>query len=279
MLARTEVLGTTSVSRAPVGGLVATLGRLSMPVDRRRTHRRQLSARQGRTGQRRRRVRNDVPTRRVGSRAGGRLARCCFRGTLRTCPSAPAGEPRPRPTDAKSLSRDQSVTDKTASRIRPLSFLLAFAYAFAYLVVTSARVFIDISLPMPPLRAPFRGHSYVRHGERFAGSFSESRRLLDFVSVWADTESGLRVASHGTRGKYAPDWLRFVVPGPLRFRDDPKRPGSSCAHVQRRGRRSPCRVHRVSLIVPPRPGRRSKGVVRTWWRGRFAGNRRPAEPR
>src|SRR5664280_2067057 len=28
-------------------------------------------------------------------------------------------------------------------------------------------------------RSPLRGHSYVRHGERFAGSFRESRRALD----------------------------------------------------------------------------------------------------
>src|SRR5665647_2011183 len=29
-----------------------------------------------------------------------------------------------------------------------------------------------------PTASPFRGHSYVRHGERFAGSFRESRRRL-----------------------------------------------------------------------------------------------------
>src|SRR5664279_3965138 len=27
-------------------------------------------------------------------------------------------------------------------------------------------------------RSPLRGHSYVRHGERFAGSFRESRRIV-----------------------------------------------------------------------------------------------------
>src|SRR5665811_2250120 len=32
-----------------------------------------------------------------------------------------------------------------------------------------------------PTASPFRGHSYVRHGERFAGSFRESRRTLDYL--------------------------------------------------------------------------------------------------
>ena len=62
---------------------------------------------------------------------------------------------RPGPWPAR--DRDQPVTDTTASRIRPLSFLLAFTYAFAYLVVTSARDCIDNSLLIP------------HHAHRFAG--------------------------------------------------------------------------------------------------------------
>ncbi|MBA2717356.1 MAG: hypothetical protein H0U51_09950 [Propionibacteriales bacterium] len=57
----------------------------------------------------------------------------------------------------RALSRDHPVTSTTASRIRPLSFLLAFTYAFAYLLVTSARDVIDNSLLMLPYAHRFAG--------------------------------------------------------------------------------------------------------------------------
>ena len=49
----------------------------------------------------------------------------------------------------RALSRDHRVTPTTSPRIRPLSFLEAFTYTVAYLVVTSARDIIENSFPMP----------------------------------------------------------------------------------------------------------------------------------
>lgn len=53
--------------------------------------------------------------------------------------------------------RSIEVTPTTWSRTRPLSFFTAFAYAFAYFVVTSARDCIDSSLLMPQQRHRFAG--------------------------------------------------------------------------------------------------------------------------
>lgn len=53
----------------------------------------------------------------------------------------------------RALSRDQPVTETTC----PLSFLLAFTYALAYLLVTSARDRIDNSLLSPHQRYRFAG--------------------------------------------------------------------------------------------------------------------------
>ena len=49
----------------------------------------------------------------------------------------------------RALSRLQPVTATTSSNIRPLSCLEALAYALAYLIVISARDFIDNPLPIP----------------------------------------------------------------------------------------------------------------------------------
>ncbi len=57
----------------------------------------------------------------------------------------------------RALSRDQPVTETTSSNTLPLSFFLAFTYAFAYLVVTSALDRIDSSLRTPPERHRFAG--------------------------------------------------------------------------------------------------------------------------
>src|SRR5664279_1126728 len=99
---------------------------------------------------------------------------------------APAGYWRPAPgglcaalvSRRRALSRDQPVTDTTSSSIRPFVRLSAARNDRAYLVVISARDVIDNPLFMPLPRSPLRGHSYVRHGERFAGSFRESRRVV-----------------------------------------------------------------------------------------------------
>ncbi|TFV56261.1 hypothetical protein E4P41_16025 [Geodermatophilus sp. DF01-2] len=57
-----------------------------------------------------------------------------------------------------------------------MSFFAAPRYARAYFAVISARDAIDNPLPMPGASA--RGHSYVRHHARFAGTSGESRRGL-----------------------------------------------------------------------------------------------------
>ncbi len=74
------------------------------------------------------------------------------------------------------LSRDQPVTDITSSMIRPGSFLFAFTYACAYLVVTSARDCID-----NPLSMPHHAHRYA--GIPTCGTNGVSRAV--FVSLVA----------------------------------------------------------------------------------------------
>jgi hypothetical protein len=60
-----------------------------------------------------------------------------------------------------------------------LSFLLAFTYAFAG--TRSRRQPTPVASP----RSPLRGHSDVRHGERFAGSFRESCRSVALTTASA----------------------------------------------------------------------------------------------
>lgn len=86
-------------------------------------------------------------------------------------PTTPGGSFAARTRRRRALSRDQPVTATTSSSTRPLSFFDATAYAFANLLVTSARDPIDNSLPIPRTltvsraflrEAPtaFRGHFY-----------------------------------------------------------------------------------------------------------------------
>jgi hypothetical protein len=63
----------------------------------------------------------------------------------------------------RALSLDQTVTETATSSIRPRSFLLAAAYGLAYLCVTSARVAIADSFPMPQQRLPISWALFVRH--------------------------------------------------------------------------------------------------------------------
>ncbi|MGL5826435.1 MAG: hypothetical protein ACRCYU_16730 [Nocardioides sp.] len=80
---------------------------------------------------------------------------------------APGGRAAAAASRRRALSRDQPVTSTTWSRIWPLSFFEAFAYALAYSVVTSARDVIDNSLLIP------------EHAHRFAGiPTSEARRVF-----------------------------------------------------------------------------------------------------
>lgn len=81
----------------------------------------------------------------------------CFLGGSTTCRPVPGGRFAAATSRRRALSRDQPVTDITSSRTRPLSVLLAFAYAFAYLLVTSVRDCIDNLFLMP------------HHTYRFAG--------------------------------------------------------------------------------------------------------------
>ncbi|MBU1249551.1 MAG: hypothetical protein KKD93_00360, partial [Actinobacteria bacterium] len=55
---------------------------------------------------------------------------------------------------------------------------------FANFFVISCLARIDSPLPMK-LMIPFRGHSYVRHRNRFAGKIREARRPLDITSILA----------------------------------------------------------------------------------------------
>ena len=64
-------------------------------------------------------------------------------------PPADASQPHTAGVWRRALSRDHPVTPTTSSRIRPLSPFPAFTYAFAYLVVTSAREFIESSFSIP----------------------------------------------------------------------------------------------------------------------------------
>ncbi len=73
------------------------------------------------------------------------------------CRPEPGGRLAAAVSRRRALSRDQPVTATTSSRILPLSFFDAFAYALAYLVVISARDAIDNPLFMP------------HDGHRFAG--------------------------------------------------------------------------------------------------------------
>ena len=73
----------------------------------------------------------------------------------------------------RAWSRFQPVTSTTWSRIRPLSFFPALAYAVAYFFVTSTRADND----KPSLRTPHRcrprpvaGGNNVRHGPDYAGT-------------------------------------------------------------------------------------------------------------
>src|SRR5699024_394916 len=77
------------------------------------------------------------------------------------------------------LSRDQPVTATTWSSNAPLSFFDAWAYCLANFVVTSAREAIVSSLPMPSYCPRVAGIFHVRHGNPFAGTSRESRRILD----------------------------------------------------------------------------------------------------
>jgi hypothetical protein len=58
----------------------------------------------------------------------------------------------------RALSRDQPVTATTSSSSRPRSFFDAARYALAYLVVISARAFIDNPPSMPAKRHRFAGN-------------------------------------------------------------------------------------------------------------------------
>src|SRR5664279_1465452 len=80
-----------------------------------------------------------------------------FRDFFATCLPPPGGRFAASASRRRALSRDQPVTPITSSRIRPLSFFEAFAYALAYLVVTSARDDIDNSFPMPDNAHRFAG--------------------------------------------------------------------------------------------------------------------------
>lgn len=80
-----------------------------------------------------------------------------LRGRFATCRPAPGGCFAAATSRRRALSRDQPVTSTTWSSTRPLSYLLALAYALAYLLVISARDAIDSPLLMPA------------HVHRFAG--------------------------------------------------------------------------------------------------------------
>ena len=75
-----------------------------------------------------------------------------LRGLLATRLPPPDGVCAAATRRRRALSRVQRVTSTTASRICPFCFFDDFAYARAYLVVTSARDRIDNPLPMPAQR-------------------------------------------------------------------------------------------------------------------------------
>lgn len=79
---------------------------------------------------------------------------------------------RPR-SCCRAWSRFRPVTSTTWSRIRPLSFVPALAWAVACFFVISTRADNDRpSLLTPHLRRPARvpGENYVRHGPDYAGT-------------------------------------------------------------------------------------------------------------
>lgn len=100
----------------------------------------------------------------------------------------------------RALSRDHPVRPRPA-RTLPLSFFEAFAYALAYLVVTSAREVIDSSLLMPDQGYRFAASS-VAHRGCLAGSSRDARRSLDIA----------RDAAHSEKRVYNP-----APNGPVRY--------------------------------------------------------------
>jgi hypothetical protein len=96
--------------------------------------------------------------------------------TERPCGHCLGAARQPRSAGACVVPGPAGDRDNLIKRPALLAFFLALTYALAYLVVTSALDRIDSSLPHTTQASPFRGHSYVRHGERFAGSSSESSR-------------------------------------------------------------------------------------------------------
>jgi hypothetical protein len=119
-------------------------------------------------------------------------SRCRRSNSVTRSPRLPSRPADPTPTDVSrppsgAAGRCYATTRSPrppGSEPGPCPFLEARAYAFAYLLVTSARDTIGQLTPHAPPRSPFRGHSYVRHGQRFAGSFRESRRTVARNRYW-----------------------------------------------------------------------------------------------